>query len=124
MEEARVTADVGAGWMYFRVEDHFGSIDCVGRGNTISEICDGLAVPMQANRRKLIFLELKTSGKYAKAIEQIRAGVRAILAHEIPQDVVLHAEIWHSRVPKATVTIHRVVCVEGRSVFVRHRQSA
>jgi hypothetical protein len=123
MREAGVTADLGAGWAYFRVEAHFASAECVGQGNTVSGICDGLAVPRQGNRRKLVFLELKTSGKYAKAVDQIRAGVREILAHGIPNDVVLHAEIWHSRTPKATITAHRYISVNERTVFVRHRKS-
>jgi hypothetical protein len=90
----------------------------------VYHVCDGLAVPLQANRCKLVFLELKTSGKSAKAIDQIRLGVREILAHGVPLNVVLHAEIWHRRTPKSTISGHRTICVNGRHVFIRHRRSA
>jgi len=95
----------------------------VGRRGTIREICDGVGVPQQANRRRLVFIELKTSGKYAKAIRQIRAGVAAILSHDIPRDVALSAEIWSRREPKSTINGSRIIQVEGRKVFVRHRRS-
>ena len=122
LQEAGVTADLGAGWIYFLLERHFQSRACVGL-TTRADVCDGLGVPLQENRAKIIFLELKTSGKFAKAIDQIRAGVEAMLQYDLPHGVALHAEIWHRRVPKCTIKGHRIIEVEGRTVFVRHRAS-
>jgi hypothetical protein len=124
MTEAGVSADDGAGWIYFRMERHFCSIECVGRAGMVAEMCDGLAVPLQLSRRKLIFLELKTAGKYADAIDQIRAGVEEILAFGIPGNVALTAEIWYRREPKSPITTSRVVSIGGRDVLVRHRRSS
>lgn len=123
LAEATVTVDLGAGWTYFRAESHFASRKCMGSGNTIAEMCDGIGVPLQF-RRQLVFLELKTRGKFAEAVEQIRAGVEAILCYGIPDNVVLLAEIWYSREPKATITLAKTIDVKGREVFVRHRRSA
>lgn len=94
----------------------------MGSRDTIAEMCDGIGVPLQF-RRQLVFLELKTRGKFAEAVNQIRAGVEAILGYGIPEDVALLAEIWYSREPKTTITLARTIEVSGREVLVRHRRS-
>jgi hypothetical protein len=124
ISEAGVTARVGAGWMCFLSERHFSTRACVGRNGLTAGLCDAVAVPRQANQRRLIFLELKTSGQYADAVVQIRACVRKILAFGIPANVALTAEIWHCREPKSTITGYRQEDVDGRTVFIRHRRSA
>lgn len=121
--EAGVVASTGSGWHYFLSEKHYQRETCVGKAGRISGMCDAVAVPAQDNRRKLIFLELKSSGQYADAIRQIRTGVNAILAHGVPPNVALVGEIWHKREPKSPIRTHRICEVAGRKVFVRHRKA-
>ena len=123
VSEAGVTASRGSGWCYFLIEKHFRDTRCVGRDGKMSVMCDAVAVPLQASRKELAFLELKTSGKYSDAVNQIREGVRALLSYGVPAGVALIAEIWHTREPKSTVRTGTFIEVEGRSVFVRQRKS-
>lgn len=120
IKEAGVTADLGAGWAYFLLEKHFNGT-C--HPPKVAEICDGLGVPMQSNRLTLIFLELKTDGSYAHAADQIRSGVKQILAYGIPNRVALIAQIWHSRDPQTALPKAKDLTVDGRTVFVRYRRS-
>lgn len=123
VSEAGVTANVGAGWMYFLSEQHFSDGQCLRRGRS-GVICDAVAVPRQRNRKQLIFLEMKAHGKYAKAVDQIRECVAKVLSYGIPSDVALTAEIWHRREPKTTITAARRIDVDGRVVSIRHRRAA
>ena len=123
VSEAGVTADKGAGWVYFLSESHFGDQSCMGRGNSSGGICDAVAVPRQY-RGQLVFLELKTNGSYAHAVDQIRACVERILAYGVPRSIALTAEIWHSREPKSTlVGGQSYIEVEGRQVSIRRKRS-
>jgi hypothetical protein len=119
--EAGVTADCGSGWIYFRLERHFKR--CASKQQKASEICDALAAPRQTSRRSMIFLELKTSGKAAKAVDQIRKGAEKILETDIPVDIALKGEIWHKRQPKSPIRRKKIITVDGREIFIRHRQS-
>lgn len=123
LTEAGVTADLGAGWRYFLTERHYGSAQCVGRANTSGRICDALAVPNQANRRRLVFLELKSSGQYAAAIKQIRRAAERVVAEGLPSGIALSAEIWCARDPKTTIVGQRRIRVAGRDILVRHKRS-
>lgn len=121
--EAGVTADLGAGWIYFLLETHFKAKRCVGRKGRIGGLCDAVGVPYQESRQTLVFLELKSRGKAAKAVKQIRKGVEKILEYDLPDDVALLGEIWHKREPKTSLHSGRYEMVEGRKVFVRHKRS-
>jgi hypothetical protein len=123
LSEAGVIADRGAGWNYFLIEKHYKSKKCVGRTGKRAKMCDAVAVPLQESKQELVFMELKTSGQTAAAKEQLRAGIRAILQYGVPTTVSLSAEIWHTRTPKATVRVARVLNVDGRPVLLRHCRS-
>ncbi|HEY1853557.1 MAG TPA: hypothetical protein VGG40_03135 [Solirubrobacterales bacterium] len=72
----------------------------------------------------MIFVELKTSGKASKAVDQIRKGAEKVLSCGIAPDVVLKGEIWHKRRPKSPIRQKKVIQVDGREIFIRHRQSS
>jgi hypothetical protein len=123
VSDGGVTADLGAGWIYFLLERHFKTAGCVSKDLRVSEICDALAVPLQESRRKLVFLELKARGKTGKAVKQIRKGVEAVNRYSIPNDVALFGEIWHMREPKTSLRSGRYEEVDGRKILIRHRRA-
>ena len=123
LSEAGVSVDKGAGWAYFLSERHFETARCVGRRGITKGVCDAVAVPRQY-RRQIVFLELKTSGSYPHAVDQIRACVELLLAFDIPSNVALTAEIWHSREPKSQLAVGRSqIKVAGRTVLIRRKRS-
>ena len=122
--EAGVVADQGAGWSYFLLERHFGRSQCVGRKQVASVMCDALAVPLQASRRAVIFIELKTHGQFADAMPQLRAGIERLVSAGLPEQTAISAEIWYRREPKTRIDTSRIEQVAGRKVFIRHKKSA
>jgi hypothetical protein len=121
--ESGVTADLGPAWEYFLLERHFRRTQCVGRRNVVRKMCDALAVPRQNNSSVVVFLEMKTSGQFADAMPQLRAGISKMIDAGLPSDAVIRAEIWYRREPKVRIEAPRIEKVAGRSVFVRHRKS-
>jgi hypothetical protein len=123
-KESNITANCGEGWCYFRAEKHFKNEQCVGRGNKVDKMCDAVAVPRQSNCLRIIFIELKTSGKYSSAVTQIRSAVETLLGYDLPANVALMGEIWFKREPKSPIRDRRVITVAGRQVSIRHRRSS